>query len=116
MEKWAGFARIWVDRYASESEKFNVQKEIPKTVNTLSDKQKEFLIIISKEIDNHLDPENLQKYLYDIGKDLHLSSKDTFAAIYISFIGKDHGPKAGWLLLSLDKNFVKQRCIEVSRI
>ncbi|GDX61709.1 lysine--tRNA ligase [Candidatus Levyibacteriota bacterium] len=116
LEKWAGFARIWVDRYASESEKFNVQKEIPKTVNTLSDKQKEFLIIISKEIDNHLDPENLQKYLYDIGKDLHLSSKDTFAAIYISFIGKDHGPKAGWLLLSLDKNFVKQRCIEVSRI
>ena len=44
---------------------------------------------------------------------MNIPSKDAFAAIYLSLIGKDHGPKAGWLVLSLETKFVKKRFEEV---
>ena len=32
-----------------------------------------------------------------------------FAALYESFLGRSNGPRAGWLLASLDRDFVTQR-------
>ena len=60
------------------------------------------------------DAENLQTELYEWAKELGLSSKEAFSAIYISLIGKNHGPKAAWLILSLDKAFVQKRFQEVA--
>jgi lysyl-tRNA synthetase class 1 len=42
-----------------------------------------------------------------------ISPKDAFSAIYLSILGKDSGPQAGWLLASLDKEFVVKRLKEV---
>ncbi len=38
-----------------------------------------------------------------------VSSGDAFAAIYLAFLGRLNGPRAGWLLASLDRGFVVQR-------
>src|SRR5579885_1894734 len=35
LEKWAIYARVWVERYAPESEKFLVQQEIPESAKNL---------------------------------------------------------------------------------
>ena len=59
------------------------------------------------------DAEAFQTKIYEIGKEIGLSGKETFGAIYVSLIGKDHGPKAAWLILSLEKEFVKKRFKEV---
>jgi len=40
--------------------------------------------------------------------------RDSFAAIYRAFIGRDSGPRAGWLLASLDKEFVVRRLLEAA--
>ena len=58
--------------------------------------------------------EEFQKRLYELNKDSGLSSKEAFSAIYLSLIGKNHGPKAGWLILSVEKEFVKNRFSEVT--
>ncbi|MCL5432995.1 MAG: lysine--tRNA ligase [Patescibacteria group bacterium] len=113
LEKWAEYAKVWVEKYAPESEKFLVQKEIPDAVKELSQKQKEFLQKISSELDKKWDAEDFQKNIYECAKGLDMSSKDAFSAIYISLLGKDHGPKAGWLILSLDKTFVQKRFAEI---
>lgn len=113
LEEWAKYARIWVEKYAPESEKFVVQKEFPETAKDLSKKQKEFLKRIVQEMDKKWTAEKFQKNLYEWAKELELSSKEAFSAIYLSLIGKDHGPKAGWFILSLDKDFVIKRFNEV---
>ena len=37
-----------------------------------------------------------------------------FKEIYLIFLGKDHGPKAGWFLASLSREFVLRRLQEAS--
>lgn len=113
LEEWAKYAKVWVEQYAPESAKFLVQKEIPESVKTLTDKQKELLHKIAEELDKDWDAEAFQIQIYEYGKALGLNGKETFAAIYKSLIGKDHGPKAAWLILSLDKEFVKKRFTDI---
>ncbi len=108
-EEWAKYARIWVDKYAPDSEKFVVAKELPEEAKNLSKEQKDYLQKVATELGKKWDPEDFQKSLYEWSKELAIPSKDAFAAIYLAFIGKNHGPKAGWLILSLDKEFVKKR-------
>lgn len=111
-EAWAKYARVWVKKYASESEKFLVQKTLPKEAIDLNPEQKSFLKKITVELDKKWNAESFQKELYEWAKELGLSSKDAFSAIYLSLIGKDHGPKAGWLILALDKDFIKKRFLD----
>lgn len=114
LQEWAKYARVWVEKYSPESERFTVQKELPLAVKELSAKQKEFLKKISFELDKDWDAEEFQKQLYEWVKELGLFSKDGFLAIYLSLIGKDHGPKAAWLILSLDKEFIRKRFGEIA--
>lgn len=112
-EEWAKYAKIWVERYELENEKFSILKATPREAKRLSEKQKEFLGKISQELDKEWEAEELQKQLYEWAKSLGLTSKEAFSSIYLSLIGKNYGPKAGWLLLSLDKSFVQKRFGEV---
>lgn len=108
-QEWSKYAKTWVEKHAPESEKVLIRKDLPSEVKNLSDKQKEYLSKIAAELEKDWKAEELQTQLYEWAKGFNLSSKDAFAALYISFVGKDHGPKAAWLLLSLDKKFAKKR-------
>lgn len=114
LENWARYARVWVDRYAPESEKFEVKEILPENIKKLSDKQKKYLHKISLELNKVWIAEEFQINLFEWAKELGLSSKEAFSAIYTSLLDKNYGPKAGWIILSLDKEFVKKRFSEVS--
>lgn len=116
LEEWVKYARIWVEKFAPESEKFIIQETVPDAVKDLTTTQKEFLKKVAEVLDREWTPEEFQTRIYDIGKELELGGKDAFAAIYTSLLGKPHGPKAGWLILSLDKEFVKKRFTEVAKM
>ena len=45
---------------------------------------------------------------------MSLDSKKFFQAIYLAFLGDRQGPKVGWFLASLDRDFVKTRLLEAS--
>ncbi|MGH7204108.1 MAG: lysine--tRNA ligase [Candidatus Levyibacteriota bacterium] len=109
LEDWAKYAKVWVEQYAPASARFLVQKEVPVAAKSLTDQQKELLQKIASELEKDWDAEEFQTQIYEYGKALGLNGKETFAAIYKSLIGKDHGPKAAWLILSLDKKFVTKR-------
>lgn len=113
LEEWAKYAKVYVEKYAPESEKFLIQKELPTSAKNLSDKQKELLQNIAAKLNDAADAEIFQTTIYETGKELGLNGKETFGAIYTALIGKDHGPKAAWLVLSLDKEFVQKRFTEV---
>lgn len=114
LEDWAKYARVWIEKFAPDDHKFEVKKELPKDIE-ISGKQKDLLLKTSKLITEINDPVELQTKIYEIGKSLELSSNDTFGAFYKVLIGKNHGPKLAWLLLSVDPAFVKNRLEEACR-
>jgi len=116
LEQWASYAKTWVEKYAPESEKFSLQQSLPESAKKLSDNQKKYLRKISLELNKSWKPENFQVNLFEWAKELELPSKDAFSAIYTPLLNKNFGPKAGWLILSLDKDFVKKRFSEAAKL
>ncbi len=107
------YARIWLEKFAPEEEKFEIKDRLPKEAENLSESQKKFLKKITDEINNDWQPEDFQTEVYNWAKEIGLTSSEAFQAVYLSLLGKNHGPKAAWLILSLDKDFIKKRFIEV---
>jgi lysyl-tRNA synthetase class 1 len=108
------YAKIWLERFAPQEAKFSVATTLPREVKDLSSQQKELLKQIAIEVDSELEAQELQDKIYQIGQSYALSGAEIFQAVYISLLGKNHGPKAGWLIKSLEKSFVKKRFEEAS--
>ncbi len=98
----------WLDRYAPENVKFEVQKMLPDIQP--SAEQQGFLdkLIITLKKAN-FDPEEIHQAVYAAAVDSDLKPAQAFKLIYQLFLGKDHGPKVGFFLSSLDKDFVISR-------
>jgi lysyl-tRNA synthetase class 1 len=112
---WVKYAKLWIDKYAPDSEKFLIAESLPAEANNLSDNQKKYLTELTVLLDKNPSAEELQVAMYDLSKTMAIPSKEAFAAIYTVLIGKNHGPRAAWLLLSLPKEFLKQRIIEATK-
>ncbi|MCU0637653.1 MAG: lysine--tRNA ligase, partial [Methanothrix sp.] len=52
--------------------------------------------------------------VYAVAAEQGLDSKKFFQAIYLAFLGDRQGPKVGWFLSSLERNFVKARLKEAA--
>lgn len=123
----------WLDMYAPDMVKFSVKDEIPTQVASLNDIQRAFLLAFSEEIE-HIDELNGEEYhnlIYSSkDKDSSLNKKictfldneeveirptEMFKAIYLSILGQQSGPKAGWFLSSLEKEFLVKRFNEAAK-
>lgn len=112
----SSYAKSWLKKYAPEDYKYELQeKEIPESARNFSAEQKKALgkILEYVKLQKELDGQKLHTTLHDIKKELGIDPKALFSAIYLSFLGKDSGPKAGWFLSVLDKNFLEKRLEEV---
>ncbi len=104
------YAQLWLKSYAPEESKFEIQKTLPKTAKNLNKVQKEFLSKLLDIIKNQNSKgEELHAQIHEIKKSLDISPREAFSAIYLPLLGKDSGPQAGWLIASLDKEFVINR-------
>lgn len=109
-------AKKWLEIYAPENYKFTVQEKLPELARNLSTEQKEFLRKVSDIMESKdFSGEDLHKEIHQIKKEMTISPREAFSAIYLTFLGKDSGPQAGWLLASLDKNFVVKRLKEITK-
>jgi lysyl-tRNA synthetase class 1 len=55
----------------------------------------------------------LQQDIFAIAKEEGISGKKAFEALYKVLLGKDHGPRAAWLLLDIGISKVVARLNEV---
>jgi len=98
------YAKIWLDGYAPKEAIFTPSKEIPEEASNLTPDQKSYLLkVVSLIKTEYKNPLDFQQALYDLAKEMGLSTKDAFSAIYLSLIGKSHGPRAAWFLLEHSK-------------
>ena len=109
------YARKWLEKYAPTDFVFKVLDTEPNL--KLTDEQKGFLSALSA-VFNTKDAwtgDDLHAEIHNVKKSMGISPKDAFSAIYLSFLGKESGPQAGWLLASLDHDFVSTRLYNSSR-
>ena len=113
----ADYAKRWLAAYAPEDFKFELQKELPIAAARFSPEQKKALAEVIRyiEVNGKLDGQELHTKLHEIRKESGIEAKDFFSALYLAFLGKPSGPKAGWFLSVLPREFLTGRLQEAVR-
>jgi lysyl-tRNA synthetase, class I len=107
------YARRWLQSFAPEEAKFELQPELPKA--TLTDEQKVYLARVQEALQSaEWNGEAVHTILHDVKNDMQLAPKNAFCALYLIFLNKPQGPQAGWFLAALDKGFVLSRLQEAT--
>lgn len=120
------YAEKWITQYAPASHVFQVVEDhVPVGSGALSDEQKKFLAQLADMLEDFVKNnklagaargEALHGLIHTLCKQLPLSPRAGFSAIYASLIGKDSGPQAGWFLEALDSAFVMKRFRDVAAL
>lgn len=112
------YAKKWIAECAPEKFVFTLQDALPEAAQTLSDKQKAALKELSVYIEKRaLMPtgEEIQHRLHEIKESAGIAPAELFGALYVAFLDKSFGPKVGWFLSVLDRDFVLKRLAEASK-
>jgi len=110
-------ARAWLETYAPERSRLAVRHDaLPVEAEALDDAQRSYLAALADAV--AIDPPSggdaWQAVIYSAAEAAALSSGRAFAALYLSFLGRTNGPRAGWLLAGLDPAFVSARLREAA--
>ena len=100
--------QVWLQKYAPKYVKFQLQETLPAAVNNLSPAERQALGLLAGRIEDKTAAE-IHDLVYVVAKEMNLDSKKFFQAIYLTFLGDRQGPKVGWFLASLDRDFVRSR-------
>ncbi len=111
LEKRIKLARDWNENHGPEYLRFKIltDSEASEIKRNLNKKQITALEKIADELDKEWKPEELHKRIYEISREINLEPPRLFDAIYLVLIGKKKGPKAASFILTLDKDFVRDR-------
>jgi lysyl-tRNA synthetase class 1 len=105
--------RYWIKNYAPEIVKFELQK-IPPDIQ-LTPERKRGLSLLKTGLQRvEWNPENIHKEIHLVAEQwekegMRNSVKEIFSVIYLILLGTKKGPRAGYFIHSLGKNFVLQR-------
>jgi lysyl-tRNA synthetase class 1 len=107
----ASVARTWVDGFAPDRYQVSVRPDLPSEAAELTEVQGLYLadLATATEAEHPLSGDAWQDLIYRTGHARGVSSRDAFAAVYATFLGRPNGPRAGWLLASLEEPFVVER-------
>jgi lysyl-tRNA synthetase class 1 len=105
-------ARAWLDSYAPERARLAVQHDaVPRAVADLGADQRSYLgaLAVAAEGERPGSGDAWQALIFRVAGEVALPSGRAFGALYAAFLGRTNGPRAGWLLASLDPSFVVER-------
>jgi lysyl-tRNA synthetase class 1 len=111
LEQRRAAARSWLDAYAPDRARLAVQRDaVPAAAAELDHAQLAYLGGLADAIDDvDWTGEALQAAIFAAAKSGDLPAGRAFAAIYLAFLGRASGPRAGWLLAALERDFVVER-------
>ena len=108
LKQRAEHVKYWLESFAPDMVRFEVKKKIPNL--QLADEQKKLLsILVEKSSSIEWNGENIHNMIYEISEKENIPIKIAFKTIYQVFLGQDKGPRAGYFLSNLDKDFVLKR-------
>jgi lysyl-tRNA synthetase class 1 len=110
-------ARVWLEDYAPERARMAVQDDLPAAARSLDDEQRGFLAALAATVGPDAPPapgDAWQAAIFATAAELRLPAGRAFAALYLAFLGRPNGPRAGWLLAALEPAFVLRRLGEAA--
>ena len=104
-------ARAWLATYAPDRSRVIVQDDLPPAAADLSGADRAFLAGLAERLDaaTTWSGEAIQDAVFEAARASELAPGTAFAALYRAFLGQPSGPRAGWLLASLEPGFVRDR-------
>jgi lysyl-tRNA synthetase class 1 len=106
-------ARVWLEDYAPERARMRVHDTLPAEAGALDAEQRAFLATLAEDVTAR-GGEDWQAAIFTTAQAGGLPAGRAFAALYLAFLGRSNGPRAGWLLAGLDPDFVRTRLREAS--
>ncbi len=109
----------WLESYAPDKSRIVIHRDaLPAAVAELDGAQRTTLGRLADALDA-LEParwsgEQLQAVIFQAAQEAALPAGRAFAALYAAFLGTRSGPRAGWLLAALDRDFVMRRLREAA--
>ncbi|TAL13174.1 MAG: lysine--tRNA ligase [Chloroflexota bacterium] len=117
-------ARAWLESYAPDRARMAVRETTPEEAGALDDEQRAFLGALAGAVVPGPDHDGAasgpaggdawQTAIFATAAGLGLPPGRAFAALYLAFLGRPNGPRAGWLLAGLEPAFVARRLREVA--
>lgn len=104
------FIDAWLDKWAPEDVKFTLQETID--ASQFSDTEKAYFKALADKISEapkDADGEWFHKAIYEFKDSSGLEPKALFTSLYRLLIGKDAGPRAGWFLSLLPRDWLIAR-------
>lgn len=123
LTKYLTYAQNWVERWAPDSYRVKLLSlpEAREAANSLDQKQLDYLDEAGHRLNNLVsaglsqDGEVIQNVLYDTSKEMGLSPRKAFAAIYTVLIGRNNGPKAGPYIAQISTLIAARHFLRVYR-
>jgi len=115
LDQRAGAARAWLEAYAPDSARLTIHRDaMPEVTSGLDATQHRFLARLAERAsrDEPASGDAWQTLIFAVASDEGLPGRRAFEAVYLAFLGRPNGPRAGWLLASLDRAFVIARATE----
>ena len=104
-------AERWLEAYAPERARVAVRERLPDEATALGEDQRLFLgaLALAAEAPQARSGEAWQALIFATAARATMPAGRAFGALYLAFLGRTNGPRAGWLLASLDPGFVIAR-------
>ena len=97
-------ARAWLEYWAPERARLVVHRDaLPAEAAALSDEQRVYLggLALAAEREQPASGEAWQNLVFRVAEEAAMPAGRAFGALYIAFLGRTNGPRAGWLLAAL---------------
>ncbi len=113
-------ARAWLDAFAPDSAKIVVQPALPEAAGELDATDRTFLgdlLVRAEDLAKRslvADGEAWQGAIFESATAGGIKPGRAFRALYLAFLGRPNGPRAGWLLAKLEPAFVVARLREAA--
>jgi lysyl-tRNA synthetase class 1 len=110
-------ARRWLDGFAPDEARIAVRVEaLPPEASGLTGEQRAFLAALADGVGDEtpMNGEGWQALIFETARGSGLAARQAFTAVYLAFLGRSDGPRAGWLLAALDPAFVLRRLVEAA--
>lgn len=104
------FIDKWLKAWAPEDIKFQLREDFE--TSEFSDQEKSFLKALAQKISTataDADGEWFHKAIYDLKEEVGMEPKAMFETLYSVLIGKSSGPRAGWFLSILPRDWLIKR-------
>jgi lysyl-tRNA synthetase class 1 len=106
--------KYWLDNFAPEKVKFAIAKETPEM--EITPEQKNYLQTLAGNLSSaEWSPDVIHNAIYDLAQSQEIKPKTAFQLVYNAILDQKFGPRLGYFLSTLDRDFVVGRLQEFAK-